>query len=208
MVPDDGGEGLRPAIELARICVFCGSSPGKDARYRESARELGTAIARSGRGLVYGGGGIGLMGIVAQAALAAGGEVIGVIPKALARREVLKAGLTETRVVASMHERKAMMAELSDAFVALPGGLGTFEELLEIGTWGQLGIHRKPIGLLNVAGYYDPLVTLMDHAVAAGFVSERNRGLFVVEKDAARLLDRLADHVPPPGPAWMTPEEA
>jgi uncharacterized protein (TIGR00730 family) len=197
MVPDDGGEGLRPAIELARICVFCGSSPGKDARYRESARELGTAIARSGRGLVYGGGGIGLMGIVAQAALAAGGEVIGVIPKALARREVLKAGLTETRVVASMHERKAMMAELSDAFVALPGGLGTFEELLEMVTWAQLGIHAKPIGILDVGNYYAGLLELLRHAVAEGFMRADHVGLIAVEQTPDGLLERLTLHRPP-----------
>jgi uncharacterized protein (TIGR00730 family) len=194
---EDRGEEMKRDRGLARICVFCGSSGGKDARYRESARELGAAIARSGRGLVYGGGGIGLMGIVAEAALAAGGEVIGVIPQALARREVLKPGLTETRVVASMHERKAMMAELSDAFVALPGGLGTFEELLEIVTWAQLGIHAKPIGIRDVANYYAGLLELLRHAVAEGFMREDHVGLIAVEQTPGGLLERLAVHRPP-----------
>jgi uncharacterized protein (TIGR00730 family) len=148
------------------------------------------------------------MGVLADHALAAGGSVTGVIPHGLAARELSHAGVADMRVVATMHARKALMAELADAFVALPGGIGTFEELLEVATWGQLGIHRKPIGILNVAGYYDPLVALLGHAADAGFVPERNRGLFVVDEDPARLLDRLAAHVPPPGPAWITPEEA
>jgi uncharacterized protein (TIGR00730 family) len=193
---------------VRRVCVFCGSSPGRDPSYAAQAAVLARELVGRGIGLVFGGGSVGLMGVLADHALAAGGQVTGVIPHGLAARELAHRGVVDMRVVPTMHARKALMAELADGFVALPGGLGTFEELLEIGTWGQLGIHRKPIGLLNVAGYYDPLVTLVDHAAAAGFVSERNRGLFVVEKDAARLLDRLADHVPPPGPAWMTPEEA
>ena len=157
---------------------------------------------------MFGGGSVGLMGVLADHALAAGGHVTGVIPHGLAARELAHRGVADMRVVPTMHARKALMAELADGFVALPGGLGTFEELLEIATWGQLGIHRKPVGVLNVAGYYDPLVALLDHAVAAGFVSEPNRGRVVVDEDAARLLDRLSAHVPPPGPAWITPEEA
>lgn len=193
---------------MRRVCVFCGSSPGRDLTYAAQAAALARELVRRGMGLVFGGGSVGLMGVLADHALAAGGQVTGVIPHGLAVRELAHRGVADMRVVPTMHARKALMAELADGFVALPGGLGTFEELLEIGTWGQLGIHRKPIGLLNVAGYYDPLVTLMDHAAAEGFVTAPNRGLFVVEKDAARLLDRLADHVPPPGPAWITPEEA
>jgi hypothetical protein len=159
-------------------------------------------------GVVFGGGSVGLMGVLADHALAAGGRVTGVIPHGLAARELAHRGVADMRVVPTMHARKALMAELADGFVALPGGVGTLEELLEIATWGQLGIHRKPIGVLNVAGYYDPLVALLGHAVDAGFVSEQNRRLFVVDEDPVRLLDRLAAHAPPPGPAWMTPEEA
>jgi hypothetical protein len=148
------------------------------------------------------------MGVLADEALARGGSVVGVIPHGLAARELAHRGVADMRVVATMHARKALMAELADGFVALPGGIGTFEELLEIATWGQLGIHRKPIGILNVAGYYDPLVALLDHAVAEGFVSAANRGLLSVDDDPLRLLDRLAAHEPPPTLSWITPEEA
>jgi uncharacterized protein (TIGR00730 family) len=148
------------------------------------------------------------MGVLADQALAAGGEVTGVIPHGLAARELAHRGVADMRVVSTMHARKALMAELADGFVALPGGIGTFEELLEIATWGQLGIHRKPIGVLDVAGYYDPLVALLDHAVAEGFVTPENRRLVIVDDSPERLLDRMAAHEPPPAPSWITPEEA
>jgi len=159
-------------------------------------------------GVVFGGGSIGLMGVVADAALAAGGEVIGVIPHALAARELAHREVADMRVVPDMHARKALMAELSDGFIALPGGLGTFEELFEIATWSQLGIHRKPLGVLNVAGYYDPLVALLDHAVREGFVSIGNRDLVAVAETPEPLLEKLLRHRPPEGPEWVTPEPA
>jgi uncharacterized protein (TIGR00730 family) len=190
------------------VCVFCGSSPGRDPRYAAQAAALARELAARGIGVVFGGGSVGLMGVLADHALAAGGRVTGVIPHGLAARELAHRGVADMRVVPTMHARKALMAELADGFVALPGGIGTFEELLEIATWVQLGIHRKPVGVLNVGGYYDPLVALLDHAVDAGFVSGQNRRLFVVDDDPARLLDRLAAHAPPPGPAWITPEQA
>lgn len=193
---------------MRSVCVFCGSSPGRDPRYAAQAAVLARELAARGIGVVFGGGSVGLMGVLADHVLAAGGRVTGVIPHGLAARELAHRGVADMRVVPTMHARKALMAELADGFVALPGGIGTFEELLEIATWGQLGIHRKPVGVLNVGGYYDPLVALLDHAADAGFVSDQNRRLFVVDDDPARLLDRLAAHVAPPGPAWITPEEA
>lgn len=162
---------------MRNICVFCGSKFGRNPAFEKAASELGAAIAARGLGVVYGGGQVGLMGVVADAALKAGGRVVGVIPQALADREVAHHGLTELHVVASMHERKAMMADLSDAFVALPGGYGTLEELFEVVTWLQLGIHDRPIALLNVAGYYDSLIEMIDLAVQEDFVSQSNRGL-------------------------------
>lgn len=189
---------------IRRVCVFCGSSLGGRRVYREAARALGRALARRGWGLVYGGGGVGLMGTVAEAAAAAGSEVIGVIPRALMEREGVAAdGLGELRVVESMHERKAMMAELADAFVALPGGLGTLEELFETLTWAQLGIHRKPCGLLDAAGYYRRLVALLDHAVGEGFVRPEHRELLVVGEEPEELLDRLEGHRPPRVEKWI-----
>lgn len=192
---------------MGRVCVFCGSSLGRNPSYREAAQALARLIVENGDGIVFGGGSVGLMGALADAALAAGGTVIGVIPHALAAREVAHRGLSELRVVPSMHARKALMAELSDAFVALPGGLGTLEELLEILTWAQLGIHRKPVGLLNVAGYYDPLIALVDHAAAEGFVSRDNRRLVLVDEDPAALLASLAAYEAPPFREWITPEQ-
>jgi len=192
---------------VRRICVFCGSSTGSDPRYRHAAAELGHRLASDEIGLVFGGGSIGLMGVLADAALAAGGEVVGVIPHALAARELAHRAVPDMRIVSSMHARKALMAELSDAFIALPGGLGTFEELLEIATWGQLGIHHKPVGVLNVAGYYDPLITLLDHAVKEGFVSEENRRRIVVADSPPALLEELRAHRPTAGPEWITPDE-
>jgi uncharacterized protein (TIGR00730 family) len=174
------------------LCVFCGSSPGRDPVYTRAAREVGRLLAHRGIGVVYGGGRVGMMGAVAEAALAAGGTVLGIIPEALMRSEIAYQGLTELRVVHSMHERKQMMADASDGFLALPGGFGTFEEFCEILTWAQLGIHAKPCGLLNVAGYYDPLMAMFDRAVAEGFLRERHRALMVADSDPERLLTAMA----------------
>jgi uncharacterized protein (TIGR00730 family) len=174
------------------VCVFCGASPGNDASYADVARDAARAIVRAGYGVVYGGGRIGLMGVVADAALEAGGNVIGVIPQALASSEIAHAGVTRLHVVESMHERKALMAELSDAFVALPGGYGTMDEFCEILTWRQLGIHDKPIGLLNAAGFYDRLVDLFDEMTVKGFVSAQSRALFFEAPTMDDLLARIA----------------
>ncbi|HVY04562.1 MAG TPA: TIGR00730 family Rossman fold protein [Burkholderiales bacterium] len=176
---------------MKRICVFCGSSAGARQAYGEAARELAYAMTKRKLSLVYGGGNVGLMGIVADAMLEAGGEVIGVIPQSLVSREVAHRGLTELRVVETMHQRKALMSELSDAFVALPGGFGTFEEFFEILTWSQLGIQNKPGGLLNVTGYYDALLAMLDHAVAEKFVRPAHRGLVIADTNADALLRRL-----------------
>jgi uncharacterized protein (TIGR00730 family) len=180
-------------MTLKRVCVYCGSHPGSRPAYLEAARATGTALARRGIELVYGGGRTGLMGAVADAALAAGGNVIGVIPQALVIREIAHLDLKDLRVVATMHERKALMAELADAFVALPGGFGTLEEICEVLTWAQLGLHRKPCGLLNTDGFYDSLLAFLDHAAAEQFIRAQHRGMFVVEKDPERLLDLLAN---------------
>lgn len=193
---------------MHRVCVFCGSSRGSDPRHAEAAALLGRLLAARGLGVVFGGGSVGLMGVLADNALAAGAPVVGVIPHGLAARELAHRGVSDMRVVPTMHARKATMASLADGFVALPGGMGTLEELFEVLTWGQLGIHSKPVGVLNVAGYYDPLVALLDHATAGGFVADDGRRLVLVDSDAARLLDRMAEYVPPPAPAWVNPEEA
>lgn len=179
---------------MKRICVFCGSKFGKNGLYRQAAQRLGRLLVQRGHGLVYGGGSVGLMGVLADAVLAAGGEVIGVIPDALVTPERAHPGVAQMYVVDSMHLRKARMNELSDAFVALPGGFGTLEELFEVISWSQLGIHRKPVGLLNVAGYYNPLVRLLDHAMAEGFIKPRHRQLLVVADQPERLLDALVRH--------------
>jgi len=183
---------------IERICVFCGSSPGRREIYVEQARALGRAMAERGIELIYGAGGIGLMGAVADAVIGAGGEVMGVIPYALASKERAHPQ-AEMRVVNTMHERKAMMADLSDAFIALPGGFGTFEELMEIITWGQLGIHQKPIGVLNTAGYYDPLLAMIDRAVEEGFILPRYRRLIVVASEVEELLEQLFRYEPVEG---------
>ena len=175
-----------------RICVFCGSSPGRGDGYREAAATLGRLMAERGIGLVYGGASVGTMGVVADAAVAAGGEVVGVIPQALVDREVAHEGLTDLRVVRDMHERKATMADLSHGFIALPGGAGTMEELFEVWTWAQLGLHAKPIGLLDVDGFYDPLGAMLDHMVTEGFLSAANRDMVAFEVDPVALLDRIA----------------
>ncbi len=176
---------------LRRICVFCGSSVGARPAYATIARELGRTLAQRGLGVVFGGGKVGLMGVLADAALAAGGEVIGVIPEALVAREIGHNALTKLHVVRSMHERKTLMADLASAFIALPGGYGTFEEFFEAVTWTQLGIHQKPCGLLNVDGYYDALLALLERAVADGFVREANRPLVLHAPDVPTLLAKL-----------------
>jgi uncharacterized protein (TIGR00730 family) len=192
---------------MKRICVFCGSSAGVRPEYADAARATGLALAERGIGLVYGGGRVGLMGIVADTVMRAGGEAIGVIPEALLRREVGHASLTELHVVASMHERKALMADLSDGFVALPGGYGTFEEFCEVITWSQLGIHPKPCGLLNAVGYYDSLLAMFDHGVAEGFIRPQHRALVLEESDPGRLIERMRGFVPPDAEKWITPDE-
>lgn len=191
---------------MKRLCVFAGSSRGSRPEYAAAAGELAAELARRRLGLVYGGGSVGLMGVLADAALAHGAEVIGVIPQGLATRELAHAGLTELRVVGSMHERKALMAALVDGFVALPGGLGTFEETLEVLTWSQLGIHRKPVGLLNVAGYFDGLRTMLGHAVTEGFLRREYLELALFAATPAALLEAIAAWEPPPiVRAWLGP---
>ena len=183
--------------------MYCGSSPGDRAAYADAARAFGAALAQRHLGLVYGGGSVGLMGMLADAVLENGGNVTGVIPRALVARELAHGGLTDLRVTESMHQRKALMAELADAFVALPGGIGTFEELFEIWTWAQLGLHRKPCGVLNADGYYEGLVAFLDHATASGFIPPQNRAMLLVGADPDDLLDRLALYDPPPTKAWV-----
>ena len=173
------------------VCVYCGSRPGAQPAFAQAARDIGTSIGRQGGQLVYGGGRAGLMGMVADAALAAGASVVGVIPQALVERELGHQGLTELHVVQTMHQRKQLMAERSDAFIALPGGIGTLEELFEVWTWRQLGYHDKPVGLLNVGGYYDRLLSFLDETGAQGFVPDAQRALLQVDDDVQRLLDRL-----------------
>jgi uncharacterized protein (TIGR00730 family) len=179
-------------MELRRVCVFCGSSPGNDPAYAVLARAVGEGLARRGIGVVYGGGRVGLMGFVADAALEAGGEVIGVIPQGMVDRELAHRGVTQLRIVTTLHERKAVMNELSDAFIALPGGLGTLEELAEVVSWAQLGLHAKPIGLLGVADYWADLLRWLDGAVAAGFLAPAYRDLILEAADLDELLARFA----------------
>ena len=192
---------------MKRLCVFCGSSTGSNPAYAEAAVTLGTLLAKRGIGLVYGGGNVGLMGVIADAALAAGGEVIGVIPKSLADREVAHHGVTDLRIVDSMHTRKAMMADLSDAFLAMPGGVGTFEEFFEAITWTQLGLHRKACGLLNVAGFYTPLAVFIDQAVSEGFIKPVHRAAIVVDDNSERLLNSLSTIDLPDAPKWISRSE-
>ena len=179
---------------IRRLCVFCGSSRGADPGYAEAARQLGQALAAAGIELVYGGAAVGLMGEVADAVLAAGGTVIGVMPASLSRRELAHTGLSELHIVGSMHERKAMMAELADGFIAMPGGIGTLEELFEIWTWAQLGHHAKPCSLLNVNGFYDGLISFLDSVVARGFVRPATREMLLVAETPAALLALIAAH--------------
>ncbi|MCU1499737.1 MAG: hypothetical protein JWM47_3690 [Acidimicrobiales bacterium] len=193
--------------ELRRVTVFCGSNPGTDPAYTRAAHAVGTLLARRGIALVYGGGKVGLMGTVADAVLAGGGEVTGIIPRHLWDKEVGHRGLTELLVVDSMHERKLAMADRSDGFIALPGGVGTFEELLEVLTWTQLGIHDKPVGVLDVAGYYRPLLALLDAAVAAGFVREAHRAYLHTGDDLSDLLARMAAWRPVDVAKWLDLED-
>jgi uncharacterized protein (TIGR00730 family) len=188
---------------MKRICVFTGSNPGARTDYADAAQELGRLLAARGHGLVYGGGRVGLMGVIADAVLANGGNVIGVIPEALAAKEIAHSRLTELRVVRSMHERKAIMADLSDAFIALPGGLGTLEEFFEVITWAQLGLHAKPVGIMNVSGYFDPLFAFLDRAVDEGFVKRQHRAMIIMAHSPADLLDRLQSYQPPQVEKWI-----
>jgi uncharacterized protein (TIGR00730 family) len=193
---------------MKSLCVFCGSSAGTGAAYAEAARALGRELAGRGLRLVYGGGNVGLMGILADEVLSAGGEVIGVIPQALVAREVAHAGLTRLHVVGSMHQRKALMADLSDAFLALPGGFGTLEELCEVLTWAQLGLHAKPCGLLNVDGYFDALLHFLDRAVDQGFLRAGHRALVLVAQTPQEVLGLLATVRLPPTEKWIRKEES
>jgi len=186
-----------------RLCVFCGSSHGANPTYAEAAKNLGGELARRGIALVYGGGNVGLMGVIADAVLTGNGEVIGVIPEALMAKELGHRRIQDLRVVKTMHERKAMMAELADGFIAMPGGIGTFEEFFEIVTWAQLGFHSKPCALLNVNRFYDPLLHLLDHAIAECFVKPKQRDHVLVESDFSKLLDRMATHHVPHEPKWI-----
>jgi len=183
---------------MKAICIFCGSSPGIDPHYLEAAVETGRALAKAGLTVVYGGGKVGLMGAMADAALAAGGRVVGVIPRSLVEREIGHVGLSELRIVETMHERKMLMADLADGFVALPGGAGTLEEFFEQWTWAQLGIHAKPCGLLNVKDYFGPLVAMIDRIVAEGFTAAAYADMLVVESRIAALLTRFASYRAPP----------
>jgi uncharacterized protein (TIGR00730 family) len=193
---------------MRRVCVFCGSSPGARPAYAEAAAEMGRLLASEGIGVVYGGGQVGLMGVLADAVLAARGEIVGVIPQALVDREIGHPGVADMRVVGSMHERKALMAELADAFVALPGGLGTLEELFEVYTWAQLGLHRKPCGLLDVEDYYAGVADFLTHAVEERFLPEQHRAMLIVEREPRELLERVRAWEPSTvQPKWIDREE-
>lgn len=191
---------------MKQVCVFCASSPGARAEYRAVAEEMGVELARRKIGLVYGGGNIGLMGVLADAVLAAGGEAVGVIPESLIAREIGHNGLTKLHVVRSMHERKALMADLSDAFVALPGGYGTLDEFCEVLTWSQLGLHVKPCGVLNVLGYYSPLLKMFDHAVQERFLKPENRELVIARESVTELLEALEQWRSAPVEKWLDRE--
>lgn len=191
---------------MRKICVYCGSSEGVRGEYAQSARRLGEVLARRGCELVYGAGCVGLMGILADTVLERGGRVIGVIPKRLGRK-VRHAGLSELHETISMHDRKALMFELADAMIAMPGGIGTFEEMLEVYTWGQLGFHEKPLGVLNAAGYYDKMIAFLDHAVEEGFIKPVHRQMLIVENEPEALLDRLEAYQPPQEEKWWLDED-
>ncbi|MDB4916275.1 MAG: hypothetical protein JWM95_3919 [Gemmatimonadetes bacterium] len=178
-------------MKLRTVCVFCAANPGNDPMYVRAARDFGGFLAASGRRVVFGGGRTGLMGALAEGVLGAGGEAIGIMPRHLVEREVAHTGLTKLHIVESMHERKSLLAELSDGFIAMPGGLGTMEELFEIWTWGQLGLHRKPYGLLEMQGFYAPLLTFLQHAVTEGFIGQPNLAMLAVHTDPAALIERM-----------------
>ncbi len=199
--PSVASAGESPPIR--RLCVFCGSNPGRDPAYRRLAETLARVLAERGIGIVYGGGRVGLMGALADAALAAGGEVVGVMPRALIDREIGHRGLTDLRIVGSMHERKALMAELADGFVALPGGIGTLEELFEAWTWAQLGLHAKPCAVLDADGFYDPLVAFLDHLVETGFVRPAHRSMLVAVRSPDALLAAFAAYRAPRVGKWV-----
>ncbi|MGC1273101.1 MAG: TIGR00730 family Rossman fold protein [Planctomycetaceae bacterium] len=188
---------------MKRLCVYCGSRIGSSNEYRSAAEAFGRELAERKIELVYGGGSVGMMGVIADAVLNAGGHVVGVIPELLAVKELMHPGVPDMRLVPDMHARKALMAELSDGFVALPGGFGTFEELFETVTWGQLGIHAKPIGLLNTTGYFDDLLRFLDRSFDDGFIKPMYRGLYHVADSPAELLDRLEGHRPPAVERWL-----
>jgi uncharacterized protein (TIGR00730 family) len=188
---------------MQHICVFCGSNLGFDPCYAAAAVELGRTLAARSLGLVYGGASVGLMGALADAVMSSGGKVVGVITSGLVEKEVAHEGLSELRVVKTMHERKAIMANLADAFVALPGGLGTLDEFFEALTWGQLGIHKKPCALLNLGGYFDALVRFLDHSAEQGFLPQRHREMILVATSIPELFDKLESYVPPHGPKWL-----
>lgn len=193
----------QPQRILQSICVYCGASPGNLDAYRQGAQGLAQALVKRDIRLVFGGGHVGLMGIIADAVMQAGGTVIGVIPQALVDRELAHHTLTELHIVANMHERKKMMADLSDGFIAMPGGIGTLEELFETWTWSQLDFHSKPLGLLNIAGFYDPLLSFLNNTVAQGFLKQAHRDLLKVEQDPVRLLDRLTNLSHTEDAAWL-----
>ena len=190
-------------MRLDTLCVFCAANPGAHPVYRDRANAFGRLLAESGRRIVYGGGRTGLMGALAEGALSANGNIIGVMPRHLVEREVAHTSLTELRVVESMHERKTMLSGLADGFIAMPGGLGTLEELFEIWTWGQLGLHRKPYGLLNVNGFFDPLLAFLDHAVTEGFLGAANRDMLAVSDDPVTLLEQMEQMRTPPMRTWI-----
>ncbi len=188
---------------MQSLCVFCGANFGTRPEYRQAAQAVGRMLAAQKIRLVYGAGNVGLMGVLADSCLAAGGEVIGVIPDSLVRHEVAHLGLTDLRIVHTMHERKAMMADLSDAFIALPGGIGTFEELFEVWTWAQLGLHQKPVGLLNVAAYFDPLIAMVHHGMQEGFLKQKHLDTLIVDQDPEQLLESLRAFQPSFTPKWI-----
>lgn len=193
--------------DLGRVSVFCGANVGSRPEYTAAAEALGVTLARRQVNLVYGGGQVGLMGVVADSVLAVGGEVVGVLPEALATKELAHPTLTEMRVVGSMHERKTLMAELADGFIALPGGYGTLDELCEILTWAQLGFHAKPVGLLNAGGFFDGFLAFLNHATAEGFVRSAHRDMLLVDGDADRLLNRMAEYEAPKVRKWIRRDE-
>lgn len=188
---------------MKRLCVYCGSNPGKDPAYVDAGVHLGRSLAAQSIGLVYGGASSGVMGAVADGVTAAGGEAVGVIPRDLLKKETPHSALTELKVVDSMHERKALMAKLSDGFIALPGGLGTLEELFEVWTWAQLGFHRKPCALLNVLSYFDPLITFLDRAVGQGFLKKQHRSMLIVKESPEQLIAQMRAYQPPRVPKWL-----